>query len=85
MSRHDPATDVPTRCPRCAGAMIAGFLLDQGDSAQRQARWVAGERTTGWKASWLGVETPKDPVYYRVVSFRCARCGYLESYARERV
>lgn len=63
--------------------MTPGFLVDYGHGTQLQARWVAGERRTGWASRWMAIEIPSDPTFHRVVSLRCDRCGYLESYARE--
>jgi hypothetical protein len=80
--RDAPADELP-RCLRCQGEMTPGFLVDHGYGTQLQARWVAGERRTGWAPKWIGIETPPDPTYLRVISLRCDRCGYLESYARE--
>ena len=68
-------------CPKCARAMEPGFLLDIGDgSAKLQATWVEGEAAP---LSWFGRVRLKGRKPVPVTTFRCERCGYLESYAAE--
>jgi hypothetical protein len=72
---------VPERleCPRCGRAMQAGYLLDHGDhNARMVSSWVAG---TPEKSFWTGLKT-KDRTVLPVTTYRCERCGFLESYAR---
>lgn len=60
--------------------MSEGFLLDRGHgNAPSQQKWVEGEPV---KSFWFGLHT-KDRDKYRVQTYRCDRCGYLESYATE--
>ncbi len=66
------------RCARCSGAMVEGFVVDKGDhSVAEMQTWVEG---TPERAFWTGLEM-KDRQVLQVVSYRCQRCGYLESYA----
>ena len=66
-------------CPRCRGSMSEGFVLDLGDhNSRNQQKWVEGEPV---RSFWLGIQT-KERDKYTVTTYRCDRCGYLESYAR---
>lgn len=68
----------PANCPRCAGSMSEGFLVDQGDYGQAHvSTWQAGEPK---KSIWVGLKQRKDD-QLTVTTWRCDRCGYLESYA----
>lgn len=65
-------------CPRCRGRMHAGFLMDRADyNVPAVTRWVEG---TPEKSFWTGLKT-NDRAVLAVTSYRCERCGYLESYA----
>jgi uncharacterized Fe-S cluster-containing MiaB family protein len=60
--------------------MEQGFLLDRGHAnATQEQEWVQGEVERSW---WVGIKT-KGRERYAVRTFRCPRCGYLESYAGE--
>jgi hypothetical protein len=60
--------------------MEEGFLADRGDANMvKPARWVDG---TPERSFWTGTKT-RGKEQYRVTTFRCDRCGYLESYAAE--
>jgi hypothetical protein len=64
-------------CPRCSGSMEAGFVIDQGHGTVTVANWVAGEPE---RSVWTGLKLRgRDKV--PVTTYRCHRCGYLESYA----
>ena len=66
-------------CPKCRSAMEEGFIADfVGHGAAKVAKWVEGEPE---RSFWLGIETD-GRVKLPVKTFRCIRCGYLESYAR---
>jgi hypothetical protein len=58
--------------------MEPGFLLDRGHvNALSRAEWLEGEPE---KAFLAGLKT-KGKDRFPVTTFRCDRCGYLESYA----
>lgn len=57
--------------------MDSGFILDVTDSATHQAQWAEGEAK---KSFWFGVRVPRDERHL-VTTYRCSKCGYLESYA----
>jgi hypothetical protein len=58
--------------------MEEGFILDLGEGdSRRVAQWVSGPPEPSF---WMGLKTkgkPKHPIR----TFRCTRCGFLESYA----
>jgi hypothetical protein len=60
--------------------MQEGFILDSGHGGSRMvSRWVSGKPL---KSFWMGLNI-EDRENHFIQSFRCATCGYLESYARE--
>jgi hypothetical protein len=69
-------------CPKCAGEMARGFLVDRGDSmVPLQSDWAEGDpRSSRWVTFTGAVDRGKERL--PVVSYRCGTCGYLESYAR---
>jgi hypothetical protein len=69
----------PKTCPKCSGGrMTQGFVLDLGDgNAKKVANWIEGPVEKGW----FGVAKTRDRRRLEIESYRCERCGYLESYA----
>jgi hypothetical protein len=62
---------------RCGGSMEPGYIVDEGHGTRTVAKWIAGEPV---RSIWTGLKTRgKDKL--DVVTYRCRRCGYLESYA----
>lgn len=64
-------------CPRCSGTMEAGFIIDEGYGTRTVLQWVEGAAE---RSIWTGIKLRgkrKQPV----TTYRCRRCGYLESYA----
>ena len=66
-------------CPRCGSSMEAGYVIAQGYGKITDAQWVAGEpEERGWFGGGLKLwRKERRPV----TTYRCQRCGYLESYA----
>jgi hypothetical protein len=65
-------------CPRCRGSMEEGFVLDRGDHSMPDLQaWIEGVPE---RSRWTGIKT-KGRQSYPVKTYRCDRCGYLESYA----
>ena len=57
--------------------MEAGYVIDEGYGTRTVANWVAGEPE---RSIWTGLKLRgKDKL--AVTTYRCRRCGYLESYA----
>ncbi len=70
--------DRTLECLRCGGPMELGFVADKAHySVPETQNWVEGvpERTF-----WAGIKL-KGKEVLPVMSYRCERCGYLESYA----
>ena len=66
-------------CPKCDGEMEEGFIIDYGAyGSQLPTDWVEG---TPHRSFWHGGVKVTDRRRYEVRSYRCVRCGYLESYA----
>ena len=66
-------------CPRCGGGMEQGFVVDQAQGAMKTQRWVQGAPEHSF---WLGLKL-RGKRQRDVSTYRCGRCGYLESYADE--
>ena len=69
----------PTCCPKCEGEMEQGFTLDFSQAGGLVSRWAAG---TPQKSFWRGTKRIPEESFIPIGTFRCASCGYLESYAR---
>ncbi len=67
----------PAACVKCGGSMSPGFVVDQGYGSAHVSTWQEGEPK---KSFWLGLKQSKED-QKEVTTFRCSRCGYLESYA----
>lgn len=67
-------------CLRCDGQMEQGFMLDAGDyNVTAQAKWSSGApRTSFWRLSAV----PEGAKTLAVTTWRCTRCGRLESFAK---
>jgi hypothetical protein len=73
--RRRPATS--RTCPKCAGSMEEGAVLDRGyGNLSLKQQWSKGgvefSLKTGLKTTY-GIRA--------VATWRCAGCGFLESYA----
>lgn len=64
-------------CPKCSGTMTEGYLLDQGHGTWATVKWVEGLPE---KSIWVGLKL-RGRKKLAVVTWRCGRCGLLESYA----
>ena len=65
-------------CPKCSGGMEEGFLADNTYGGFLPGQWVQGEPK---KSFWGGI-TVRGKVKIQIATYRCTRCGYLESYAK---
>ena len=67
-------------CPKCQGTMVQGFIADFADMGQNAnvSAWVEGPPH---KSFFFGTKTPKKN-RTPIGTYRCAGCGFLESYAR---
>ena len=65
-------------CLRCGVPMEPGFVADKGDySVPDTQKWVEGAPE---RSFWSGLKL-KDRQVLPVSTYRCERCGWLESYA----
>lgn len=67
-------------CRDCREPMEEGFLVDHAHGARLNVRWAHGR---SGKASFLKDEVTWEQAdgALRVRSFRCPKCGLLDSYA----
>jgi hypothetical protein len=67
------------KCSKCQTEMEPGYVMDLGHgNTRRPASWVEGEPE---KSFWMGTKIAGKK-QLQVHTFRCPKCGYLESYAR---
>lgn len=57
--------------------MEPGYIVDEGHGTRTVAKWIAGEPE---RSMWTGLKT-RGKAKLDVTTYRCRRCGYLESYA----
>jgi hypothetical protein len=67
----------PIECIRCRAQMESGWVPDNAHSGLQRQNWSPGEPQPSF---WTGLKVGKDQVI-PVTTFRCPKCGYLESYA----
>ena len=68
-----------SRCPKCNGEMVQGFIVDHHAGGKRLiSNWVEGAPE---KSFWRSTNVPADKCM-PVGTFSCSACGFLESYAR---
>jgi hypothetical protein len=67
-------------CPKCGETMQEGYLIDYSHGNAKVGRWVEGPPVAGilWEVD------PTGSTEWKVATFRCRGCGFLESYARGR-
>lgn len=71
----------PETCARCGSRQEKGFLIDRGDMHLiTESTWASGEPN---RSFWRGIVVQKDQRTLPVSTYRCTRCGLLESYATE--
>lgn len=61
------------KCPKCNNEMEEGLIVDKTTDLSIPGKQNWGK---GIKFVW-GIENRKD-----VITYRCKKCGYLESYAK---
>jgi hypothetical protein len=59
--------------------MLEGFVLDMTYGGRLASRWVAGKP----EKTFLGMAKIRDKEQHFIQSFRCTKCGFLESYANK--
>ncbi len=64
-------------CPKCQGSMTDGVIIDTSYTDRRVSTWLEGAPV---KSIWVGLKlNGNKPI--ETHTFRCNRCGFLESYA----
>ncbi len=58
--------------------MDEGFILDHGHSTRHVSAWIGGKPEPGFL--WSGAKIAGKE-QHAIQTFRCAACGFLESYA----
>lgn len=64
-------------CPKCEGAMVDGFVVDKTHGGAAVETWVEGPPQ---KSIWVGLKL-RGTTPLEITTWRCKRCGFLESYA----
>jgi hypothetical protein len=67
----------PRNCPKCDGRLSEGFVIDRGYGVVSVSTWQAGEPV---KRFLTGIRESKAG-QHEIATWRCERCGFLESYA----
>jgi Domain of unknown function (DUF6487) len=70
-------SDVTQLCPKCGGEMQRGFIVDNSHAARFVNHWAPGPPQ---RSFWTGTKLREGSL--PIGAFRCASCGFLESYAR---
>ena len=65
-------------CRDCRVAMDAGLMLDRTHGGSEQPMWIMGTADKGI----FGLIKERDRERLPVVTFRCPKCGRLESFAQ---
>ena len=73
----EPEIETLKSCPHCRVPMEKGFVLDRTHGANLAAEWYEGEPV---RSFWTGLKL-SGKAHFKIRSYRCPRCGYLESYA----
>ncbi|HLO40401.1 MAG TPA: hypothetical protein VK176_05200 [Phycisphaerales bacterium] len=70
--------DTELQCLRCDSQMERGFYLDRTHGGAHQLMWCPGDPTHSF---WTGgVKSHHATTGMYVVTYRCTRCGRLESF-----
>lgn len=65
------------QCPKCAGSMGEGFVVDVTHGGAAVSGWVEGAPE---KSVWTGLKL-SGKSRSEIATWRCNRCGFLEQYA----
>ena len=70
-------SDEINNCPKCTQMMVRGYIPEVSHRSA-VSFWVEGKPTHSFWAA--GIDIPEDKII-SIVTYRCAGCGFLESYA----
>ena len=69
--------DGQPKCPKCSQSMEQGYVADRNFDRSEVSTWIAGHPESSF---WFGARTGgRDKL--AITTYRCAKCGYLESFA----
>jgi predicted nucleic-acid-binding Zn-ribbon protein len=71
---------VSKECAKCGGTMTVGVIVDHGHGQSTPERGQEGEAIV---SKWWGLRVDKKALL-DVETWRCTKCGYLESYAADK-
>lgn len=63
-------------CPKCHSGMTEGYIVAEKGNMPHVSGWSEGPPDKRW---W-GLKRSGKPI--EIATWRCQRCGFLESYAR---
>ena len=69
---------IDTKCSKCSGEMVPGFVPEGGLLSRPHEVWVSGTPDRGFLSLRISERDVR-----RINVYRCLRCGFLESYATE--
>jgi len=64
-------------CSKCQGSMSIGFIVTEKSGTNAVSNWSKGAPDKRWWGIKLGKKAQ-----YEIQTWRCGRCGFLESYAK---
>ncbi len=73
----NPISMPPPKCGKCGGDMHEGFLPDSVHGLRGVPIWVVGKPDL----EGFGGARIEGKEAHSIRTFRCTKCGYLESYA----
>lgn len=76
---NQPESGGELLCDRCDGTMERGFTIDRSHNGAHQHMWCPGVAT---RSFWSGgVKSHHLTTGINITTYRCTRCGRLESFA----
>lgn len=75
-------------CPKCNGEMDEGIQPDATYGGMMRAAWIKGKQLPTISVKFVSLFSWKrtyDKEGYCLTVYRCRSCGFLESYALERL
>ena len=63
-------------CPKCQGSMSEGFIADKTHGGTGVSSWIEGRP----EKNFWGIKI-RGKISKEIATWRCGRCGFLESYA----
>jgi hypothetical protein len=64
-------------CPKCQSSMVEGFVVDKEHGGKGVSSWLEGPP----EKNFFGNVKLRGRKPVEIATWRCTRCGFLESYA----